>query len=472
MLPASPPSLFESVPRVARRPAPFLPMTRQEMQALGWEECDVIIVTGDAYVDHPSFGMAIVGRLLEAQGLRVGIIAQPAWQNADAFRALGRPRLFFGVTAGNMDSMVNRYTSDKRIRSDDAYTPGGEAGKRPDRSVIVYSQRLREAYRDVPIVIGGIEASLRRIAHFDYWSEKVRRSVLLDAKADLLLYGNAERQVVDLARRLDAGETIDSIRDLRGTVFMRGAHARDYIEIDSRHLDAPGPLNPPVDPYAMEPDGARGGVEPAADAPAAGETVVRFRRRVKNADRDRSVIRMPDYEQVADDPVMYAHASRILHLEANPHNARALVQRHGNHRRVDQPAAHSADHAGDGRAVRAAVPAPAASLLWQGRDPGLQDDPLLHLDPAWLLRWLQLLLHHRARGSHHPEPLRRVGAEGDRDHPRHGAGIHRRDLGPRWSDGEHVPHRLQEPRDRGERAGCPRASFRKCARTSTPTTRR
>ena len=282
-----------------------------------------------------------------------------------------------------MDSLVNRYTSDKRIRSDDAYTPGGEAGKRPDRSVIVYSQRLREAYRDVPIVIGGIEASLRRsFAHFDYWSEKVRRSVLLDAKADLLLYGNAERQVVDLARRLDAGETIDSIRDLRGTVFMRGAHARDYIEIDSRHLDAPGPLNPPVDPYAMEPDGARGGVEPAADAPAAGETVVRFRRRVKNADRDRSVIRMPDYEQVADDPVMYAHASRILHLEANPHNARALVQRHGNIDVWINPPPIPLTTPEIGRAVRAAVPAPAASLLWQGRDPGLQDDPLLHLDPG------------------------------------------------------------------------------------------
>ncbi|MDR2215299.1 MAG: YgiQ family radical SAM protein [Nevskiaceae bacterium] len=306
-----------------RPPAPFLPMSRQEMDALGWDQCDVIVVTGDAYVDHPSFGMAIIGRLLEAQGLRVGIIAQPDWHSAQAFRALGRPRLFFGVTAGNMDSMVNRYTSDKRIRSDDAYTPGGAAGARPDRAVIVYSQRLREAYRDVPIVLGGIEASLRRSAHFDYWSEKVRRSVLLDAKADLLVYGNAERQVVDLARRLNAGEPISAIRDLRGTSFVRGDHARDYIEIDSRHLDAPGPLNPPIDPYAMN--------EAAADQPATApqETIVRFRRRVKNADRARSVIRMPDFAQVESDPVMYAHASRILHLEANPHNARALVQRHG-----------------------------------------------------------------------------------------------------------------------------------------------
>src|SRR5579863_4023456 len=170
--------------------APFLPTSRAQMQALGWAQCDVIIVSGDAYVDHPSFGMAIIGRVLEAHGLRVGIIAQPDWHSAEPFRALGAPRLFFGITAGNMDSMVNRYTADKRVRSDDAYTPGGRGGLRPDRSVIVYAQRAREAYREVPIVIGGIEASLRRIAHFDYWAEKVRRSVLLDAKADLLVYGN------------------------------------------------------------------------------------------------------------------------------------------------------------------------------------------------------------------------------------------------------------------------------------------
>src|SRR5262245_3976683 len=231
--------------------APFLPMSREEMDVLGWDSCDVILVTGDAYVDHPSFGMAIIGRVLEAQGFRVGIIAQPDWQSAEPFKALGRPNLFFGVTAGNMDSMVNRYTSDRRMRSDDAYTPGGEGGKRPDRSVIVYAQRVREAVGDVPIVVGGIEASLRRIAHFDYWSEKVRRSVLLDAKADMLVYGNAERQIVELAHRLAAGESIDAITDLRGTVFTRKALPEGWVEIDSTHLDAPGPLNPPVDPYAM-----------------------------------------------------------------------------------------------------------------------------------------------------------------------------------------------------------------------------
>ena len=319
--------------------APFLPMCRAEMDALGWDSCDIIVVTGDAYVDHPSFGMAIVGRLLEAQGFRVGIISQPDWQSADPFRVLGKPNLFFGITAGNMDSMVNRYTSDRRIRSDDAYTPGGEGGKRPDRSVIVYSQRAREAYPDVPIVIGGIEASLRRIAHFDYWSEKVRRSVLLDAKADLLVYGNAERQIVDIAHRLGAGESIADITDLRGTVFTRKSIPDDYLEIDSTHLDTPGPLNPPIDPYAMDDNGGTKATTQAAAVAASSldsaeartaEKVVRFVRRVKNADRDRSVIRLPAFEQVVGDPVMYAHASRILHLEANPGNARALVQRHGN----------------------------------------------------------------------------------------------------------------------------------------------
>jgi len=326
--------------------APFLPMSRAEMELLGWDSCDAIIITGDAYVDHPSFGMAIIGRVLEAQGFRVGIIAQPNWHSADAFAALGRPNLFFGITAGNMDSMVNRYTADRRLRSDDAYTAGGLGGRRPDRSVIVYAQRAREAFRDVPIVIGGIEASLRRIAHFDYWSEKVRRSVLLDAKADLLVYGNGERQICELAHRLAAGESIHDITDLRGTVFARRAVPQGWIEIDSTHLDAPGPINPPVDPYAMttgaaasgasSASGAAGGAPSVTAAPpcasasaaASAEKVVRFVRRVKNADRERSVIRMPSCDAVAVDPVLYAHASRILHLESNPGNARALVQRH------------------------------------------------------------------------------------------------------------------------------------------------
>jgi uncharacterized radical SAM protein YgiQ len=310
--------------------APFLPMSRAEMDLLGWDSCDIIVVTGDAYVDHPSFGMAIIGRVLEAQGFRVGIIAQPDWRSPAAFAALGRPNLFFGVTAGNMDSMVNRYTSDRRVRSDDAYTPDGVGGKRPDRSVIVYAQRVREAFKDVPLVIGGIEASLRRIAHFDYWSEKIRRSILLDAKADMLVFGNGERQICEIAHRLAKGEDIGTITDIRGTSFTRKGLPEGWVEINSTHLDVPGPLNPPVDPYAMEPGGSR---EPARDtataASAPREQVVRFVRRVQGADRDHSVIRLPSFEQVAADPVLYAHASRILHLEANPGNARALVQRHG-----------------------------------------------------------------------------------------------------------------------------------------------
>lgn len=344
--------------------APFLPMSKEEMDALGWDSCDIIVVTGDAYVDHPSFGMAIIGRVLEAQGFRVGIIAQPDWRSTADFARLGKPNLFFGITAGNMDSMVNRYTSDRRIRSDDAYTPGGQGGKRPDRSVIVYAQRVREAFNDVPVVVGGIEASLRRIAHFDYWSEKVRRSVLLDSKADLLVYGNGERQIVEIAHRLAKGARIDEITDLRGTAFVRHATPEGWTEIDSTTIDEPGPLNPPIDPYAANDAKSKAAMATAqpvqgaadvasvpsasgADAHAAtpgGATappcstgasqqpiarVVKFHRHVKTAERAQSVIRMPSFESVREDAVLYAHASRILHLESNPGNARALVQRHG-----------------------------------------------------------------------------------------------------------------------------------------------
>ena len=308
--------------------APFLPTSRAEMSTLGWDCCDVVLVSGDAYIDHPSFGMALVGRLLEARGYRVGVISQPDWRSADAFRALGRPRLYFGITAGNMDSMVNRYTSDRRIRSDDAYTPGGEAGRRPDRAVVVYAQRAREAFAGVPVVIGSIEASLRRIAHYDYWSDKVRRSVLVDAKAELLVYGNAERALVALTDRLASGEAIDEIRDLRGTAFMtrRGWRpADDWIEIDSSEVDRPGPIDPHPDPYAAEPTRrlAADGAQPVRLVPAA-ERIAR-----RQAERARSVVRLPSFELVSADPVHYAHASRTLHLESNPGNARALVQAHG-----------------------------------------------------------------------------------------------------------------------------------------------
>lgn len=219
------------------------------MEALGWDSCDVIVVTGDAYVDHPSFGMAVIGRVLEAQGYRVGIISQPDWTSAEPFKALGQPNLYFGITAGNMDSLINRYTADKRMRHDDAYTPGGKGGKRPDRAVIVYSQRCKEAYRDTPVVLGGIEASLRRIAQYDYWSDKVRRSVLLDATADLLLYGNAERAIVELTHRLAAGEPIEAIDDLRGTAILRNALPGEYTEVDSTRIDWPGYIDQLPNPY-------------------------------------------------------------------------------------------------------------------------------------------------------------------------------------------------------------------------------
>jgi len=270
--------------------APFLPMSRAEMTALGWDACDIVLVTGDAYVDHPSFGMAIIGRLLEAQGFKVGIIAQPDWQSAEPFKALGKPRLFFGVTGGNLDSMVNRYTADRRLRHDDAYTPGGEGGRRPDRSVIVYTQRCREAFKDVPIVLGGIEASLRRIAHYDYWSDKVRRSVLADAKADLLVYGNAERAIIEVANRLAAGAAPRELDSIRGVALFRKV-PEHYTELHADDLDS-------------------------ADEAAS--------RRPGDV-----VIRLPSCEQVEQDPEAYARASRVLHRESNPGNARALVQRHG-----------------------------------------------------------------------------------------------------------------------------------------------
>jgi len=308
--------------------APFLPTSRAEMEALGWDSCDIVIVTGDAYVDHPSFGMAIIGRLLEAQGFRVGIIAQPDWQSKDAFESLGRPNLFFGVAAGNMDSMINRYTADRKVRNDDAYTPGGVGGKRPDRCSLVYAQRCREAFGDVPVVLGGIEASLRRIAHYDYWQDKVRRSILVDAHADMLLYGNAERAVVELAHRLARGESIDQITDIRGTAFLRTDTPKNWWEIDSTQVDKPGRIDEHISPYVNTQDTEACATKQAEGEPAQTGNVLRF---VPNArkNRTRSVIRLPSFEAVKSDPVLYAHANRVLHLETNPGNARALVQKHG-----------------------------------------------------------------------------------------------------------------------------------------------
>lgn len=311
-------------------PAPFLPMSREEMDQLGWDSCDIIIVTGDAYVDHPSFGMAIIGRLLEAQGFRVGIIAQPDWQSKDDFMKLGEPNLFFGVAAGNMDSMINRYTADKKVRSDDAYTPGGLAGKRPDRASLVYSQRCKEAYSHVPVILGGIEASLRRIAHYDYWQDKVRRSILMDATADILLYGNAERAVVEIAQRLAQGELVSAITDVRGTAFVRRDPPEGWFEIDSTRIDRPGKIDKIINPYVNTQDTAACAIEQekgAQEDPQEAKVVQLLAN--PRLTREKTVIRLPSFEKVRNDPVLYAHANRVLHLETNPGNARALVQKHG-----------------------------------------------------------------------------------------------------------------------------------------------
>jgi uncharacterized radical SAM protein YgiQ len=317
-------------------PATELPMTREEMDVLGWDSCDIIILTGDAYVDHPSFGMAIIGRLLESQGFRVGIISQPNWHNVEDFQRLGKPNLFFGVASGNMDSMVNHYTSDRKRRSDDAYTAGGEGGKRPDRATIVYSQRAKEAYKGVPVIIGGIEASLRRIAQYDYWSEKVRRSILPDSKADLLVYGNAERAIVEVAHRIANGDNVADITDIRGTAFMRQGIPEGWTVIDSTSIDAPTHLDHPVaDPYidtTKQNDCEKSNQDAVTKIEKENEgakQVVFFDHRPKNSDRDTSVIRLPSYDQVVEDKYLYAHTSRVFHLETNPGNARALIQRHG-----------------------------------------------------------------------------------------------------------------------------------------------
>ncbi len=325
-------------------PAPFLPMSRQEMKKLGWDSCDIILVVGDAYVDHPSFGMAVVGRMLESQGFRVGIIAQPDWNSKDAFMALGKPNLFFGVSAGNMDSMINRYTADKKLRHDDAYTPGDEGGKRPDRAVIVYSQRCKEAYKDVPVVIGGIEASLRRIAHYDYWQEKVRRSILFDAKAEILIYGNAERPLVEVAHRLAAGETFDTMKDIRGTAVILKDALPGWRGVDSTAIDKVGKIDPIPNPYGADDVGCSSYSEFAKEGidltkPQIVEAKAVMVQPAKPKPWEQTYVKLPAFEQVSVNKPLYAHASRILHQETNPGCARAILQRHGDrHIWVNPPA--------------------------------------------------------------------------------------------------------------------------------------
>ncbi len=280
---SSPPPAFGGLDLgVATSGAP-LPMSADEVRARGWDEVDVVLVTGDAYVDHPSFAMALLGRLLEAAGWRVAILAQPDWRSAEPWRRFGRPRLFFGVSAGNMDSMINHYTANRKVRNDDAYSPGGAIGLRPDRATLAYCQRSREAFPGVPVIAGGVEASLRRLAHYDYWSDKVRRSILTDGKPDLVGFGMGERAVLEIARRLDAGETVRDLRDLRGVAYRLGA----------------------------------------SEAPPDGDHVVR----------------LPSYEDVVRDPVAFCELTRAAHRETNPLNARTLVQAHGREHVVCNPPA-------------------------------------------------------------------------------------------------------------------------------------
>ncbi|MBN1909382.1 MAG: YgiQ family radical SAM protein [Pirellulales bacterium] len=252
-------------------PSDPLPMTAEEVTARGWDAVDVVFVTGDAYVDHPSFAMAILGRWLEAHGYRVAILSQPDWRSCEPWRMFGQPRVCFAISAGNMDSMVNHYTSNRKVRNDDAYSPGGQIGRRPDRATLAYCQRAREAYKSVPIVAGGVEASLRRIAHYDYWSDKVRRSILLDAKPDLLVFGMGEITLLEIVRRLAAGETVRDLRDLHGVAYRLGASE-----------------TPPEDAVVL-----------------------------------------PSYEEVASDKRAFVEMTRLAHEQTNPHSARRLVQAHG-----------------------------------------------------------------------------------------------------------------------------------------------
>ena len=286
------------VPR-SRRTAKPLPLSVAEARARGWNEVDVVFVTGDAYVDHPSFAMAILGRVLEANGFRVGIVAQPDWRNCDAWKTFGRPQLFFAVSAGNMDSMLNHYTANRKVRNDDAYSPGGRIGLRPDRATLAYCQRAREAYKGVPIVAGGVEASLRRLAHYDYWSDTVRRSILLDSKADLVAFGMGESTIIEIARRLQAGQSVKDLRDLRGTAYAIGAKS---LSQDPRSFAPPG-------------------LKPAAQA---GLGMVAK----DTAPSEDDVVVLPSYEEVKRDRRAFAEATRGIHRETNPYNARTLMQYH------------------------------------------------------------------------------------------------------------------------------------------------
>jgi uncharacterized radical SAM protein YgiQ len=291
----------------------FLPMTPAEVAARGWETVDVVFVTGDAYVDHPSFAMALLGRVLEAEGFRVAILSQPDWHSCDAWRIFGRPRLCFAVSAGNMDSMMNHYTANRKVRNDDAYSPGGEIGRRPDRATLAYCQRAREAYKGVPIIAGGVEASLRRLAHYDYWSDKVRRSILLDAKPDLVVFGMGERPLVEIVQRLAAGQSVRELRDIRGAAYRLGASET------GKGGDAERGRRGDEDACAVDFS------SPLPHSPSPPPST--------------SAVLLPTFEHVSTDKTAFAAMTRMIHEETNPYNARPLVQHHGREAVVVNPPA-------------------------------------------------------------------------------------------------------------------------------------
>lgn len=286
----------------------FLPVTKDEMQERGWDQLDFLYISGDGYVDHPSFGHAIITRLLESEGYRVGIIAQPNWNNINDFMTLGRPKYAVLISSGVIDSMINHYTASKKPRSDDSYSPGGKAGARPDRAVIVYSGKVREAFKGIPVIIGGIEASLRRFAHYDYWDNKVRRTILQDSKADLLIYGMGEKPVVEVAALLSKGVPIEEIRHIRGTAYLAGSSGLPLNIRSAAGLElneASGDLA--QDKYFVE-----------------GNPAV-------------SVI--PSFEEVSADKAAYARAFMAQYNEQDSISGRILVQPHGDRYLVQNPPA-------------------------------------------------------------------------------------------------------------------------------------
>ena len=317
---------------------PPLPMTPAEVKARGWDAVDVVFVTGDAYVDHPSFAMALLGRVMEDAGYRVAILSQPDWHSCHPWRQFGRPRLCFAVSAGNMDSMINHYTANKKVRNDDAYSPGGQPRRRPDRATLAYCQRAREAFPGVPIVAGGVEASLRRLAHYDYWSDKVRRSILLDAKADLLVFGMGERGLLQILQRMTNGEPLNEIRDIRGTAYRLGA----------------------------------------SETPPKEDT-----------------IQLPSFDEVSTDKQAFAKMTKIAHLETNPFNAKRLVQYHGREAVVVNPRPTAHGRGRDGSRLRPPLHATPPPVLRRSADPRPTGRTPLDPNHARLLRRLHLLLDHR-----------------------------------------------------------------------------